>query len=204
MAKLFDLTRSKTSSGAVACDARTGAFTVAAYVLSHGITALLITPLQERVVPEITVFASLVYLPHGVRVLSTWLCGWRAVLPLLIGSVIADFLFTPVEIRDLLHTVIIQSWLIGVLCAPLAFELLRRLGAPADPRALTWRWLLVAGIVASVINSLGQTYVFSGLMKASEVIPVVLLYALGDVVGLAVAALALMAIFRWMRVGFGR
>lgn len=59
---------------------------ILAYVLAHGLTALLITPMQSRLMPELTIFASLAYLPHGVRVLSTWLLGKRAFLPLFLGA----------------------------------------------------------------------------------------------------------------------
>ena len=44
-----------------------------AYILAHGLTALVVTPMQARLLPDVTMFASLVYLPHGVRVLSAWL-----------------------------------------------------------------------------------------------------------------------------------
>jgi hypothetical protein len=123
---------------------------------------------------------------------------------LFIGSIIADILFTPVEIREVLRPVILQSWIVGAICAPLAFGVLRGLSGLSNPRALNWRWLLLAGILASVINSLGQTFVFSGLMTVGEMSAVVVLYALGDVIGLVVSALSLMAIFRWMRLGIGR
>jgi hypothetical protein len=123
---------------------------------------------------------------------------------LFIGSIIADILFTPVEIREVLRPVILQSWIVGAICAPLAFGVLRGFSGLSNPRALNWRWLLLAGILASVINSLGQTFVFSGLMTVGEMSAVVVLYALGDVIGLVVSALSLMAIFRWMRLGIGR
>ncbi len=191
----------------MSCGLRVGAYIVAAYVLSHGLTAWLVTPLQERLLPELTVFASLIYLPHGVRVLTAWLCGWRAALPLFMGAVAAELLFTPLETRELLRPVIVQSLLVGAFCAPVALAVLRGLsaGGRATPSlTASWRWLLGAGVLASVLNSVGQTFVFSGYMTSAELSEVVVLYALGDVIGLVVSTLVLMSIFRWMRLGIGR
>ena len=37
---------------------------VLAYVLCHGLTAMVVTPIQSVFLPEMTVFASLIYLPR--------------------------------------------------------------------------------------------------------------------------------------------
>ena len=63
---------------------------VLAYVFCHGVTSLLITPLQSHFLPEVTIFASFLYLPHGVRVLATWAYGWRAVPALLLGAGLSE------------------------------------------------------------------------------------------------------------------
>lgn len=184
------------------CGLRTGIYIVAAYVLGHGLTSWLVKPLQEQLLPSLTIFASLMYLPHGVRVLTAWLCGWRAVAPLFVAAIVADVLFTPVEVREVLRPVIVQSWLVGALCAPLAFALLRWTRMAEGATSLTspsWRWLLVAGLLASVFNSLGQTFVFSGLTQPDELAALIALYAFGDLVGLVVSTVALMIIFRWLR-----
>jgi len=67
--------------------------TVVAYILAHGLTAMLITPLQARLLPDVTSFASLLYLPHGVRVLATWLLGRVAILPLCVGAFLSEWMF---------------------------------------------------------------------------------------------------------------
>ena len=72
---------------------------VAAYVLCHGITAFVVEPVQELFIPHVTIFASLIYLPHGVRVLATWMMGWRAIIPLCTGAYLSHLAFTPVEVR---------------------------------------------------------------------------------------------------------
>ena len=88
---------------------------VAAYVLCHGITAFVVEPVQELFIPHVTIFASLIYLPHGVRVLATWMLGWKAIIPLFIGSYLSNVLFTPDEGRAVIDPVILQSTLAGAL-----------------------------------------------------------------------------------------
>lgn len=178
------------------------AVVIAAYVLAHGLTAVLITPLQSRLLPDVTAFASLVYLPHGVRVLSAWLIGRLAFVPLSIGAFLSEVLFTPAEVSTAWDPVILLSIAVGAASAVLAFDALALAGrnAYAGRRArVHWTWLLLVGTLASVINSLGQSLVFSGDILPDHSVQVLAIYALGDLIGLIATALALMLIFRWIR-----
>lgn len=175
---------------------------VAVYVLCHGITALVVTPAQKLFLSDITVFASLIYLPHGVRVLATWLSGWRAVIPLFAGALLSEVMFTPALVFDFLEPVILWSIFVGAMSAYVSFVLIKFLGRDlfADrERVMDWKWLLIAGAVASVVNSVGQVIVFSGLIVPDDLFAVLVTYAIGDLVGLYVSMLVLMMVFRWMR-----
>lgn len=180
----------------------------AAYVICHGLTAWVVTPVQNLFLPDITVFASLVYLPHGVRVLSVWLLGWKAVLPLAAGALLAELLFTSANVRQLMEPVLLESIAVGAVSALAAFELARLLGRnlyAGQSRRMAWSGLLAIGAVASVLNSLGQSLVFSGLIFPGDQLPVMAVYAAGDLIGLAVCMVVLMLIFRWFRLaGKGR
>ncbi len=173
-----------------------------AYILAHGLTAWLITPLQSRMMPEITAYASLLYLPHGVRVLSTWLMGARAFPPLCLGAFLAELMFTPPEVSHATDPVILLSIAVGAASALLAFEVMRacgyRLYAGQNVR-IHWKWLLLVGVLASVINSVGQAMVFSGSFLPGMPIGVLVTYAVGDLAGLIATTLVLMLVFRWMR-----
>lgn len=180
---------------------------VVAYVLAHGLTAMLITPLQSRFIPEITAFASLVYLPHGVRVLSVWLLGKIAFLPLFVGAFLSELLFTPADVSRVTDPVILASLVVGAASAVLAFELFRLLGYnlyAGRKFRIHWKWLLLVGMLASVINSIGQSLVFSGLILSEAVSAVVMTYAVGDLIGLIVTTFVLMFCFRWIRLRPGR
>lgn len=181
---------------------------VLAYVFCHGLTAYAVTPVQSLALPETTIFASFVYLPHGVRVLATWAFRWQAVPALIVGSVLSNFLFTPVEVREYLESAVLPSIALGSLAALVAFELARFLGknvyAGRTPK-IRWTGLLLVGGIASVVNSAGQTFVYSGLIGFERLGLVLVTYAIGDLVGLFVCMTVLMLIFRWVRLaGHGR
>nr|WP_216665454.1 MASE1 domain-containing protein [Pseudoruegeria sp. HB172150] len=170
--------------------------------MAHGLTALVITPVQSHYFPEITGFASLAYLPHGVRVLATWLVARKAFFPLYLGAFVSELLFTPDEFSHATDPIILLSIAVGAVSAVLAFELIclfgRNLYAGRTPR-VHWRWLLLAGTVASLINSIGQSIVFSGRIGLGDSIIVLVTYAIGDIIGLVISTLILMLVFRWIR-----
>jgi hypothetical protein len=173
------------------------------YVLAHGLTALVITPAQSAILPEVTVFASFLYLPHGVRVLATWAYGWKAVPALIVGTSISVWLFTPSEELNFLEPALIESILVGSASAFIAFELARFAGYNfyfGGSKKLRWKGMIAVGALSSVINSIGQTLAYSGLIDLDKVIGVLAVYAVGDVIGLIVCMVVLMLVFRWSRV----
>ncbi|WP_264212673.1 hypothetical protein [Leisingera thetidis] len=175
---------------------------IAVYVICHGLTAWAVTPVQNLFLPDITVFASLAYLPHGVRVLSVWLFGWKAILPLAAGALLSEALFTAANVRQLMEPVLLESVAVGAVSAFAAFEIAWLFGwnlYSGQSRRIAWTGLLAIGALASVINSMGQSVVFSGLIFPGDQLPVMAVYAAGDLIGLAVCMVALMLIFRALR-----
>lgn len=176
---------------------------IAAYVLCHGLTALVVTPVQSIVLPEITVFASLVYLPHGVRVLATWILGWKAVPALVAGVSISAWIWSPSEDLNFLEPALAGGILVGSASAFVAFEIARLVGINVylgGSRRLKWKGLIAVGALSSVVNSFGQTLVYSGIIDLEKVIGVWAVYAIGDLVGLIACMVVLMFVFRWSRV----
>lgn len=175
---------------------------VVAYVVAHGVTALVVTPVQSLIFPEYTVFASLVYLPHGVRVLATWAFGWRAIPALVIGVIMSAWFFSPSFDLDFLKPGLMNGILIGAFSAFLAFELVRRAGYDCyfgRSKNINWKVLIIVGAISSIINSVGQTLVYSGLIGLGKAPVTMVFYAVGDLVGLIVCLVVLMFGFRWAR-----
>lgn len=174
-----------------------------AYFVCYALTVFLVTPGQSIFLPEITAFASLVYLPHGVRILATWAYGWKAIPGLIAGSVAATLLLTPVTYADLLRPKALEVILLGSVVAFIAFELVRLSGRDlywGPSNRVNWRSLVLVGAVASVANSVGSTFLYSGLISADYQLQVMLIYVAGDLIGLMACMLGLMLAFRWARI----
>jgi hypothetical protein len=160
-----------------------------------------VSPIQRLYIPEVTLFAALIFPPHGVRVLTAWFFGWRAFVYLFIAATISHFVLTP----DLpLGIKAFVAWAITSSCAILAFELLRFLGRDyhtmsAEPNPRTWRGLLLVGFVSSVLNSLGHNLLFAGAIWPVGSLKVFLAFLAGDTLGTFVAFAVLMLVLRSLR-----
>lgn len=165
----------------------------ASYVVAY-MTTIVLSPLVEvRFGPAATSAASLLFLPHGIRVLSAWLLGWRSI-PLLIPATYlthyyhyGSAAFTPTNI-------VAASF--GVTCAVFSFWLLSRVGLDfrlGVEKKANWTDVALAGCFASVLNSIGQNYFYDTpfLMTVT--------FFVGDIAGMFATMLALMMVFRWHR-----
>lgn len=166
-----------------------------AYLSAFSFTFGVLTPAQAVVLPELAGFASVVFLPHGVRVLTAWLYGWRAI-PLLAPSSL------------LTHAYLFGSQgfasgfffgaFFGIGCAVLSFWLLAKFGldfrhGKQEARLASWKEVLLAGSLASLINATGSAFFFSLDLWSKAA------YFAGDIIGLIVSMLVLAVVFRVAR-----
>ena len=109
---------------------------------------LVIMPIETMMVERNVALVSLLYLPHAVRVLGAWMVGPKSILALIPASICGYFFmirpdtgaFTPADF-------IIP--MIGALCAPVAFELMRFVRIDVYPKStgvISWRTLVFAGL----------------------------------------------------------
>lgn len=176
-------------------------YIILAYVLCYGITAHIVSPLQSLVMPEITNFAAIAYLPHGVRVLSVWIYGWKAVPALATGGSISAYLFRGDDVAFFMSALPFGI-LLGACSALIAFELLRLSGHNhylTDQKRTQWIALIGVGVVASIINSIGQTIIHSDFITTANLFGTGMVFLVGDTVGLVITMFILMFIFRLVR-----
>jgi hypothetical protein len=79
----------------------------------------LVVPIQSYFLPEITLYAALIFPVHGIRVLSAWLFGWASVFYLFVSNIFIFFLLSRHEenIYALLSTQSVIAWvLVSVIC----------------------------------------------------------------------------------------
>ena len=173
-----------------------------AYLFALIIQQHLIFPLEIRLTSENAALASFLFLPHAVRVLSAWLLGPKsliAMIPVAIAvSLISDTVTHPVY--EFLAHIIMPTF--SACSAVMAFEFMRfcKIDAyPKDEGIVSWRTILFGGVLASIINSLGSTWLKSGFFAPSESIEVIARFIIGDTLGLLFGMLIIMLIFRQLR-----
>ncbi len=150
-------------------------------------------PVQGAFFPRYGSYASLLFLPHGVRILTAWLLGWRATLALLPGVFAA---FAYVAGVNVLYPSRLAAIVIAVSVAPAMFSLVARLGldlAPRAGRAPCWICVMGVGVLASFVGA-----ALTNLVLGNGPIDY-FAYVIGDVSGLFFLMLILMLVFRWMR-----
>ncbi len=162
------------------------------YFLAVAFTFLIVIPVQNILFPEYASRASLLFLPHGVRVLSAWLMGWRAI-PALLPGVIAAFVY--VAGWDAFLPSRLAAMGVAVSIAPVTFFALRVAGwnlFPSVGRSPCWICILTVGAITSVLTSALTNLAFG--TSAVEFVA----YLIGDMSGLFFGLLALIYLFRFV------
>lgn len=168
----------------------------AVYLLSYFAVWAAVSPVQLKVFPSLTPIASLLFLPHGVRVLATSVLSGRAVPGIAAAEFAACYLFW--GLTDPLTLVLLSTASGGVTW--LTFEGLRRLGidafylkAAAEPPPL--RTLLLAAIAAAIASAFLLTSILEGHIPREHVTVVLAAFVTGDVTGFLAVILIAKSIF---------
>lgn len=172
------------------------------YLFAFFLTFLVVFPLQDRLVDLQAKWISLIFLPHGVRVLTAWLYGGRSLVLLFPSSLITHiYIFGASGFEPKLFI----ANLIGVASGYVAFEFVRTIGLNAYPDSgniMNWRKIFFVGALASVINSMGAILFYQSMVEPGNVFTFAFGYLIGDIVGLFVAMFVLMLIFRQIRLSY--
>ena len=176
--------------------------TTLAYLVTFVIWRYLILPFEISLTNENAIFASFLFLPHAVRVLSAWLLGPKSLIAMIPAGIAVSLIggASPPQGYELLLEVILATF--AASSAVMAFEFMRfcKIDAyPKDAGIVSWRTVLFGGVLASIINSLGSTWLKSGYFDASLILEVITRFVLGDVMGLIVGMLTIMFVARYMR-----
>ncbi len=165
-----------------------------AYLAAFFTTFEILTPIQNVFFVEFQSHASLLFLPHGVRVLSAWLLGWRSVVALAPGVFLVFFyvagtgVFAPSRIIAILIAITIPAATFH------AFQLLKWDLSAQPNQKPCWPCIMAAGVVISVLTSLLTNFAFGSAPTDYAA------YLIGDIVGLFFLMLILMFIFRALRI----
>jgi len=173
----------------------------AAFVTAFALVDFVVAPVQHYFLSSSTMAGSLLFIPHGIRVLAVWLCGVRAILPLILAEFLGGvFLWQP----DVGLDVLLGSSLVGGLCVYLTFELFRLAGMELRPdgkhSALNnWKSLILLASIASVFNSVGKQIFFESLAPLTDEVLILAMFWIGDTAGTFACLLLLIGIRRRFR-----
>ena len=169
-----------------------------AYIVGYLVVDFIVAPVQYLYLSRDFTVGSLLFIPHGIRVLAVWLCGSRAILPLIIAELFCTvILWQP----DVAISTSLGSSMVGGLCVYLTFEVFRLAGIEMRPdgkdSALTnWRSLILLASIASVFNSVGKQIFFGSLVPLADEILILGIFWVGDTLGTFACLILLIGIRR--------
>lgn len=164
------------------------------YVLAYLITVMFLSSAVIGALEAPTASASLVFLPHGIRIIAAWLYGWSAVFYILPGAYITHL--ARFEEKTALSLSELLGPIFGVLCASFCFSVIARMGHDLrfeSGNHINWRDIILVGALASVINSAGTNLVYGNSLHITAG------YFVGDILGMITVMFILMLSFRLHR-----
>ena len=173
------------------------------HVITFIVQVSIILPFEIAEAGHIGSLASVLFLPHAVKVLSVWLLGPKAFLALFPAEIFISYFFLRLDF-DPVTLFLISLW--GSASAVIAFESLRLMKMnvyPKNAMSINWRLLVFAGCLASFINCLGGTFLKSEGLAPVEILELLTRYLIGDIGGLLVCLVVLMLALRYNRLTRG-
>jgi hypothetical protein len=169
-----------------------------AYIVGYLVVDFIVAPVQYLYLSRDFTVGSLMFIPHGIRVLAVWLCGSRAILPLIISELLCTVLLWQ---PDVAISTSLGSSMVGGLCVYLTFEVFRLAGIEMRPdgkdSALTnWRSLILLASIASIFNSIGKQIFFESLAPLADQVLIIAMFWIGDTLGTFACLLLLIGIRR--------
>ena len=152
-----------------------GAFSIISfsYIASYTLVAGFFYPLQTLLFPNLTTTISLLFLPHGIRILAAYYYGWKSFL-LIIPAAYFMWIISVYGFQIPLHPI-----------QPIVSVLSCILGIKIISKKLTYNFredipfLIIAGIIGSILNGLCNSLLMNDTFLSTQVLS----YIFGDVLG---------------------
>ena len=170
-----------------------------AYIVTFSLTFGFVFPLQQLLLSGISSQVSLLFLPHGVRVLTLYFYGWRGIFYLLPASYLMILLSVEQTGQDLLAPVV------SLVCCYLGIQAIQLVLSDTISVSLKpqdWKLMALGGVAASIFNALGLALLDHGQESSapnSTRFFEVLGYITGDVLGLVICLVFMVYFFRMVR-----
>ena len=160
-----------------------------------------IFPIEKSLLAPYPYVASLVFLPHAVRVLGTVIVGPKVFFVLFPTILVSGyFLFDSYE--GGITRLLVMDAAIGAGCSPLAYLIVKWINkntADFELTLLNWRTVFLIGAIASVLNSAMRITLLNDVIQLHDVVHGIVKVIVGDMVGLAIGLVALVFVYRLAR-----
>ena len=170
-------------------------FVITLYLALFWFSINVIFPLEASVFANLSGIASILFLPHAVRVLSAWLLGPKVLFALIPAEIIAHSIWG----LEFSFPVSVLIPVFSAISPVVGFETLRLLGYNVYPNSFTlpnWKGVIIAGMIASLFNSFTGAFLKGELIASGQVHQVIIRFIIGDIAGLIFCMIFLILIFR--------
>lgn len=171
-------------------------FVSTAYILLFILTFSFLMPVQSYFFNNLPLNISLLFLPHGVRILTIYLHGWRGIVYLMPGHVATYLLFEVGQGTEKNIGAPALSIVASFLAVSIAFRTWKS-HYSSNVAAHTWL-ILFAGALASLGNGMGHALLFGGQIDATFA-TVTIGFMIGDISGLFFLIVVLVMVNRALR-----
>lgn len=162
------------------------------YLLAHSFTTGLFDPIRSILAPNIPPNISLFFIPHGVRVITFCFYGAWGYAYLAPAALLMWILEVYGNGNDFF---LLPTGFVSVICTHAAVVIARRPFKTIErqsARPIMWHHVLLAGVIASILNSLCLTLLYAQELDALSFSA----YLFGDVTGVIGAALLLLVFLK--------
>lgn len=160
-----------------------------AYLVSFIFVDVVLTPIQSYLMPT-TLYGSIAFLPHGVRVLAVALYRWSAAPGILIGSLLVSAYYATETNGEYFNILASTLLALGNIAGPLLAIVLLELGGIDTKEPIrevrAWRFIIVIGAISSVITSAWTVTILAATHGTAQIgtsLSQVILIAGGDTLG---------------------
>jgi hypothetical protein len=165
----------------------------AAYIVSFTLVGGFVGPLQSILLPQFTTSISLLFLPHGVRLLAVHYFGWKAI-PLLLPSC---YLMWAITVFGSGIAIDPLQPLASLVACYLGYKLMSLIisGSQARLGRQEWKLLIAAGILCSFLNGLANSLLHGSSQLSLDIFG----YMIGDIFGQIALMLILIYVLKFIR-----
>ena len=160
------------------------------YISAYTITSGLVMPLQKILAPQLPIVFSVLFLPHGIRVLAVYFLGWRGLLYLLPSS----YLMWATSVYGNSIDLAVLSPVASLVVVYVAVRMVKTYHRSRNKAVFdfSWKECLVIAAIASVFNGIVLSILHGDTFDWILIIG----YSSGDMAGQIVLLLLLIALMK--------